>query len=92
VRSGVRSVVGIGLGFVGGCLLPFPMFAALGLATAGAVLGRVVTPVRFVCSEPECGAVMAGELPTCPGCGGTIAETIANAHDRLERREALEDR
>jgi len=47
------------------------------------------TKYNFMCTDPVCGAYMAGELPTCPGCGGTIAETLAHANLRLARLEEL---
>jgi hypothetical protein len=57
---------------------------------SGALVGLRFATSYFECTDPECRARMASELPTCPGCGGTIAETIAHANLRLERLEELQ--
>lgn len=84
-----RSLLGLTVG-AAGFALPFGVVAGPVLMLVGAFVGRRFTPARFECADPACGIVMVGELPTCPGCGGTIAETIAHAGLRLERLEELE--
>jgi hypothetical protein len=81
-------------GFVGGIAafaIPGVGLVAgpIGMAL-GAVAGWVAARRFFVCSDPECRRVMPTAVETCPGCGGTIAETIKHASDRLDRLEALE--
>lgn len=88
-RSG-RSLLGFALGAVG-FAVPFGFVVGPALMLAGALAGRRYAKRVFVCTDPECRAQMASELPTCPRCGGTIAETIAHADLRLERLEELEE-
>jgi hypothetical protein len=87
-RSG-RGLLGMTLG-AAGFALPFGLIAGPALMVAGGLVGLRFATFEFECADPGCRARMAGELPTCPGCGGTIAETIAHAGMRLERLEELE--
>lgn len=61
-----------------------------GLILVGGVVGRWLTPTSFQCADPTCRAFMSGEVPVCPGCGGSIVETIAHAKLRIDRLEQLE--
>lgn len=85
-----RGLVGLTLG-AAGFALPFGLVAGPVLMLAGALAGLRLAKFEFECADPACGARMATELPTCPGCGGTIAETIAHAGQRLARLEELEE-
>ncbi len=69
-----------GIGLVAG---PFAM-------VAGGIGGWLLGARYFVCSDPNCRHHMPTAEPTCPGCGGTILETIKHASLRLERLEAYE--
>ena len=91
-----RTVTRGALGFFAGSLgflVPIPAVnLVLGPVAmlAGAIAGYVYAARFFACSDPDCRRHMATEVETCPGCGGAILETIANANLRLERLEALE--
>lgn len=84
------AALGVAAGIFG-FLLPKGVYigpaAMLGLGFAGL---RAVKP-KFVCSDPECMKIMETELGECPGCGGTIADTIEHANDRLDRLEELRE-
>ena len=54
-------------------------------------LRRLYAVPEDLCSEPDCQAVQPETAATCPGCGGTIAGTLASADERLDARDALED-
>jgi hypothetical protein len=84
-----RAVLGMLVGS-GALLLPMAVVAGPLAILAGAAVGFAARRRYFMCSDPQCRRVMATELDTCPGCGGTILETIRDANDRLERLEALE--
>lgn len=90
VRADWGAALGVAAGIFG-FLLPKGVYigpaAMLGLGFAGL---RAVKPT-FVCSDPECMKRMETELTECPGCGGTIADTIQHANDRLDRLEELRE-
>ncbi len=68
-----RILVGAVLGLLG-------FFAGPGVGClttiAGLSGGYLATPRCFRCSHRDCGCVMRGKLDTCPGCGGTIVNTV----------------
>jgi hypothetical protein len=45
---------------------------------------------QFICADTQCGRLMESILAECPGCGGSIAKTIAHANDRLDALEEIE--
>jgi hypothetical protein len=91
VRSKGLAVAGLlGGPLVAAILLPAVTVTMPAAAIVGTIAGLLAAKKQFVCSEPECIAVMATELPECPRCGGTIAETIASPSMRLDRAEQLE--
>ena len=73
-----------------GFLLPIAMVAFPVLMFGGIFVARKLGGKAYKCADPDCSVVMKAELPTCPRCGGSIAETIAHERDRLERLEELE--
>lgn len=82
-------LVGIAAGLAG-FALPLALVAGPALMCVGGVAGYIYARRRFVCSEPDCRGWMASEVPICPHCGGTIADTIAHADLRLEKLEEIE--
>src|SRR5262249_3186472 len=90
-RLGLPFVGGLGGYLVGAKLIALAWVSAPAFALAGTGLaaGRLLAGKPYECSDPECREPMATELPRCPRCGGTIAETIADPALRLERREQL---
>lgn len=91
-----RFFLGTIAGLVGLVLLVNLLGATIGMiggiATicGGALIGIARARRVFECADIECSMHMTTELPACPGCGGTIADTIAHAGLRLERLSELE--
>jgi hypothetical protein len=93
-RVPYRGYWAAGLGVAAGI---FGFLAPMGLVVGPSamvglgVAGLFAVKPKFICSDPECTCIMETAVETCPRCGGSIADTIKSARDRLDRLEELRD-
>jgi hypothetical protein len=93
-RVPYRGYWAAGLGVAAGI---FGFLAPVGLVVGPAamlglgVAGLFAVKPKFMCSDPECMCIMETAVETCPRCGGSIADTIKSARDRLDALDELRE-
>lgn len=73
-----------------GFAAPFGVYVGPALIVGLGGVGRAFSREYYVCTDSECRWHMPQLVDVCPGCGGSIAETLKHANDRLDALERIE--